>query len=61
MSRKGKLAVAAYSVSAVVVLGTCLLILFRSEDYARFLPAAVLLSGLLGVAVALYEDEEEAR
>ena len=59
MSRKGKLAVAAYAVSAVVVLGTCLLILFRSEDYARFLPAAVLLSGLSGVAVALYEDEED--
>lgn len=59
MSRKGKLAVAAYAVSAVVVLGTCLLILFRSEDYSRFLPAAVLLSGLLGVAVALYEDEED--
>lgn len=61
MSRKVKLAVAAYSVSAVVVLGTCLLILFRSEDYDRFLPAAVLLSGLLGVAVTLYEDEEEAQ
>lgn len=61
MSRKGKLAVAAYFVSAVVVLGTRLLILFRSEDYARFLPAAVLLSGLSEVAVALYEDEEEAQ
>lgn len=59
MSRKGKLAVAAYFVSAVVMLGTCLLILFRSEDYDRFLPAAVLLSGLLGVSVALYEDEED--
>ena len=61
MSRKGKLAVAAYAVSAVVMLGTCLLILFGSEDYDRFLPAAVLLSGLSGVAVALYEDEEEAQ
>ena len=61
MSRKGKLAVAAYAVSAVVMLGTCLLILFGPEDYDRFLPAAVLLSGLSGVAVALYEDEEEAQ
>lgn len=57
MTQKEKLAIAVSVTAALAMVAVVVLTLFKSEEYAKFLPVVVWLSGMSGCLVALMEED----
>ena len=60
MTRKEKLATAVSVTAAVAMLLVVMLTLFKSEEYAKYLPLVVWLSAMAGFALYFVEEEDQA-
>lgn len=58
MTRKEKLATAVSVTAAMAMVLVVVLTLFKSEEYAKYLPLVVGLSGMAGCAVALMGEDQ---
>ena len=60
MKRKEKLAAGVSVTAGVAMILVVMLTLFKSEEYAKYLPLVVWLSAMTGFALYFVEEEESA-